>query len=46
MDIDTWKVKGHVGLASWQVRLSLYRKPGTTGPTVSSVGVVASTASG
>jgi hypothetical protein len=42
VDVDTWKVKGPGGLLSWQVRLSLYRKAGTAGPTVSSVGVMTS----
>jgi hypothetical protein len=42
VDVDTWKVKGTRGLVSWQVRLSLYRKAGTTGPAVSSVGVMTS----
>ena len=42
VDVDTWKVRGQVGLVSWQVRLSLFRKPGSTGPTVSSVGVMTS----
>ena len=39
--VDTWRT-GSVGLASWQLRLSLYRKAGTTGPTVSSLGAMAS----
>ena len=34
VDVDTWKVRGTGGLVSWQVRLSLFRKPGSTGPTV------------
>ncbi len=42
VDVDTWKVKGSGGLVSSQLRLSLYRKAGTTGPTVSSVGVMTS----
>ncbi len=42
VDVDTWKVRGRGGLVSWQVRLSLYRKPGSTGPTVSSVGAMTS----
>jgi len=40
--VDTWKVKGSRGLVSWQLRLSLYRKAGTAGPTVGSLGAVAS----
>jgi hypothetical protein len=39
--VDTWRT-GSVGLVSWQLRLSLYRKAGTTGPTVSSLGAMAS----
>ncbi len=39
--VDTWQT-GSVGLVSWQLRLSLYRKPGTTGPTVTSLGAMAS----
>jgi hypothetical protein len=42
VDVDTWKVKGTGGLTSWQLRLSLFRKPGTKGPAVSSVGVMTS----
>jgi hypothetical protein len=42
VDVDTWKVKDRSGLVSWQLRLSLYRKPGITGPSVSSVGVMTS----
>ena len=37
--VDTWRTSGMV---SWQVRVSLYRKPGTAGPAVSSLGVVTS----
>ena len=39
VDVDTWKTSG---LGSWQLRLSLYRKAGTTGPTVSALGAVTS----
>jgi hypothetical protein len=39
--VDTWRT-GSVGLVSWQLRLSLYRKPGSAGPTVSSLGAMAS----
>jgi len=39
--VDTWRT-GSVGLVSWQLRLSLYRKAGTVGPTVASVGAMAS----
>jgi len=42
VDVDTWKVKGTGGLVSSQVRVSLFRKAGTTGPTVSSLGVMTS----
>jgi hypothetical protein len=42
VDVDTWKVRGTGGLVSWQLRLSLYRKAGTRGPTVSMVGAMAS----
>jgi hypothetical protein len=39
--VDTWRT-GTTGLVSWQLRLSLYRKAGTVGPTVSSLGAVTS----
>ena len=39
--VDTWRT-GSVGLVSWQLRLALYRKAGTAGPTVSSLGAMAS----
>jgi hypothetical protein len=42
VNVDTWKVKGSGGLVSWQLRLSLYRKAGTAGPTVASLGAMAS----
>jgi Peptidase_C39 like family len=42
VDVDTWKVKGSGGLVSSQLRLSLYRKAGTKGPTVSSVALMTS----
>ncbi|MEO6511173.1 MAG: C39 family peptidase [Nocardioides sp.] len=41
VSVDTWRT-GSVGLVSWQLRLSLYRKAGTTGPTVASLGAMAS----
>src|SRR6478735_8327644 len=42
VDVDTWRVRGTGGLVSWQVRLSLFRKPGSTGPTVAGLGVMTS----
>ena len=42
VDVDTWKVRGTGGLVSWQVRLSLFRKPGSTGPSVAGLGVMTS----
>ena len=42
VDVDTWKVQGTGGLVSWQLRVSLYRKAGTRGPTVSMLGAMAS----
>jgi hypothetical protein len=42
VDVDTWKVRGSGGLVSWQVRLSLFRKPASTGPTVAGLGVMTS----
>jgi hypothetical protein len=42
VDVDTWKVEGTGGLVSWQLRLSLYRKAGTRGPSVSAMGAMTS----
>jgi hypothetical protein len=42
VDVDTWKVRGTAGLVASQVRVSLFRKAGTTGPSVSSVSVMTS----
>ncbi len=40
--VDTWRVDAASGLAQWQVRVTLLRRPGATGPALDSVGAVAS----
>ncbi len=42
VNVDTWVAAKRMGFRSWQVRISLLRKAGTAGPTVSMVGVMAS----
>ena len=41
---DTWKVPA--GTKSWRIRITLYRSPGTAGPSVDTIGAVASRGSG
>lgn len=42
VNVDTWVAAKPIGFTSWQLRVSLLRKAGTRGPTVSMVGAVAS----
>lgn len=40
--VDTWRSNATAGLASWQLRVSLMRRPGKATPTLDTVGAVAS----
>ncbi|GEP36216.1 membrane protein [Nocardioides szechwanensis] len=40
--VDTWRSNGTAGLTSWQLRVSLMRRPGKPTPTLDTVGAVAS----
>jgi hypothetical protein len=42
VNVDTWVAKKGAGFSSWQLRVSLFRMPGTVGPSVTMVGAVAS----
>lgn len=42
VNVDTWRVAAAEGLASWQVRVTLLRGPGSAGPRVDTVGAMTS----
>ncbi|MFA6299204.1 MAG: C39 family peptidase, partial [Nocardioides sp.] len=42
VSVDTWRSTAEAGLGSWQLRVSLMRRPGKATPTLDSVGAVAS----